>query len=101
MLSFCKCVAETGLAGRLRSSRSRCASGQRHYLDLGRETFLDQDFRSLVKALPALRLAAERTVNGVDITGAGKRGLAQVAFTDGIADADVQATPLDDDSLQM
>ena len=101
MLSFCKCVAETGVDGALRSSRSRCASGQRHHFDLGREALFDQDFRSLVKALPALCLAAERTVNGVDITGAGERGLAQVAFTNGIADADVQATPLDDDSLEM
>jgi hypothetical protein len=53
------------------------------------EAFLDQDFGSFIKALTALGLFAQTFVHGIDIARASAGAGAEIAFADGIADADV------------
>ena len=51
--------------------------------------FFDQQFSGIVKALATLRPAPKGFVNGVRIAGTAPGSLAQLAFADGIADADI------------
>ena len=65
------------------------ASGGLQSFGGGLGAFFDQQFGRLVKALAALRAAAERFVNGIGIARATARRFAQFAVTDGIADANI------------
>lgn len=65
------------------------ASGGLQTFGASLRAFFDQQFGRLVKALAALRAAAQCFVNGIGITRAASRRIAQFAFADRIADANV------------
>jgi hypothetical protein len=74
---------------RLNCSCKAIASGRLKSFSPDSSALRDQHFGRIVKALAALRAAAQRLVNRIGIARATPRGFAQFAFADGIADADI------------